>query len=258
MMRRPAGLLLSAAGHAALAGAFLASYGTAPLAIAPSAPAVDLVAVAPISRSRHDAAPAPIAPHAGTVPEAAMIEPAAEQATAAPAPRRRTPRSFALQLPPRPAQPRQIALAQPRQTALPTPAPGPARALQARPPSPPAAASASVAPATSAPAATSAETTTAPPDAWLRAIAAWLAAHRDYHARARRAGEQGTVLLRLVIARDGMVRRVSLLRGSGHADLDLASLDVLRGAHLPPSPSPDGPAELTLRVPIRYALETSR
>lgn len=266
-MRRPAGLLLSAAAHAALAGAVLASYGTTPLAMAPSASAVDLVAVAPptpvtpISGSRQAAAPAPVTPRAGTVLAAAIIEPAAEQATAVPAPRRRMPRDTALQPPLRPAHPRQFALAPPRQISLPAPRPAPAP--QARP-----------SPAVAAPAAANASTSTsaapasaaadraaavaAPPAAWLRAIATWLAAHREYPARARRAGEQGTVLLRLVIARDGMVRQVSLLAGSGHADLDRASLDILRGARLPPSPSPDGPAQLTLRVPIRYALETSR
>ncbi len=108
------------------------------------------------------------------------------------------------------------------------------------------------APATSQTAAIS-----APPAAWLRAIAGWLAAHRSYPARARREGEQGTVVLRLVIARDGTVREASLLAGSGHPDLDRASLAAVRGAHLPAAPSPHAPAELTLRVPIRYALETS-
>ncbi|MDE2334990.1 MAG: energy transducer TonB [Rhodospirillales bacterium] len=92
---------------------------------------------------------------------------------------------------------------------------------------------------------------------WLRSIAAWLAAHRSYPPQARRAGEQGTVVLRLVIAQDGTVRRAALLAGSGHADLDRASLATVRGAHLPPARWPDAPAEVRLRVPIRYALETS-
>ncbi len=64
-------------------------------------------------------------------------------------------------------------------------------------------------------------------------------------------------MLRLIVARDGTVREASLLAGSGHSDLDRASLAAVRGAHLPAAPSPEAPAELTLRVPIRYALEMS-
>ncbi len=92
---------------------------------------------------------------------------------------------------------------------------------------------------------------------WLRAVAAWLAAHRAYPKQARRAGEQGTVVLRLVIGQDGTVRQAALLAGSGHADLDRASLAAVRGAHLPAAGWPGAPAQVTLRVPIRYALETS-
>lgn len=111
--------------------------------------------------------------------------------------------------------------------------------------------------ASTAPAATPGATPTAPPSDWLRAIAAWLAEHRNYPAGARRAGEQGVVVLRLTVARDGAVLQASVLRGSGYRDLDAASLAVLRGAHLPAASSPEAPAEITLRVPIRYALENS-
>lgn len=114
---------------------------------------------------------------------------------------------------------------------------------------------AATAPASPVASATPGGSPSAPPADWLRAIAAWLAAHRSYPEQARRDGEQGTVVLRLVIARDGTVRNATLLEGSGHADLDRASLADVSGAHLPPASSPDAPAELTLRVPIRYALE---
>ncbi len=260
MTRRRTGLLLSAAAHAALAGAILAAYGTAPLATAPSALSIDLVATAPPT-------PAP------TTPATPITR---SPRAAAPAPHPLMAHDIT-QPPHRPARKQRFALAMPRQSSLPAPAPpappsSPPAAAPVAPPAPgPAAASAAanIRPGPSPTAAAPARATpvqavagptvaAAPPAAWLRAIAAWLATHHDYPAQARRAGEQGTVLLRLVIARNGLVRQVSLLTGSGHADLDRASLAILRGARLPPSPSSGGPAELTLRVPIRYELKTSR
>ncbi len=229
-----AGVLLSVAAHAALAGAILVGFGTNSLKPAPTTLTIELVAIATPAvlppAPAPAAAPAPplaVAPRLDTDLATAIAEPAAEAAMPASdaAPSHTPPR-------------RQVAFAAPHPTAVEAPASAPA-------PQPPAPSTGSAAPAA---------TGSAPQADWLRAIAAWLAAHRTYPEQARREGEQGTVVLRLVIARDGTVREASLLESSGHADLDRASLTDVSFAHLPPAPSPDAPAELTLRVPIRYAL----
>jgi protein TonB len=47
-----------------------------------------------------------------------------------------------------------------------------------------------------------------------------------YPAEASAAGWRGSVSLRLVVAADGIVRRVEVLRGSGHEVLDRAAVDA--------------------------------
>ncbi len=274
----------------ALAGAILANFGTKPLPAPPSSLAVDLVAIAPpepmmpappttvfptpqastplatMPLAPMPPAPMPSAPMPPTATSPPPAPPEAPAATAAPVATRVStafataiaePETKLVHVVPRPTpppmpRPRQVALAAHHPPASHPPA---SSALNAPPASAPAAASPAP-PAPSAPA-TAHAATASPPADWLRAIAAWLAAHRTYPQQARREGEQGTVVLRLVIARDGTVRDATLLEGSGHADLDLASLAAVRAARLPPAPTADAPAELTLRVPIRYALETS-
>lgn len=55
-----------------------------------------------------------------------------------------------------------------------------------------------------------------------------------YPALARERGWQGTVLLGVAVSADGMLHNTRLLRSSGHALLDTASLDSLRQVHLLP------------------------
>jgi protein TonB len=231
-----AGVLLSVAAHAALAGAIVTGFGKNNLAPSAAPLTIDLVAIAtptplPPAPAAPPAPSTPVAPRSDAALATAIAEPAADPVTPAPdpAPSHTSPRH-------------QIALAAPHASMAPAPA------APAAPPGP------------SAPSAgsTAAAGAGSPPSAdWLRAIAAWLAAHRTYPEQARRKGEQGTVVLRLVIARDGTVREATLLESSGHADLDRASLAVVTGAHLPASPSADAPTELMLRAPMRYALEPS-
>ncbi|MBV9653153.1 MAG: energy transducer TonB [Acetobacteraceae bacterium] len=90
---------------------------------------------------------------------------------------------------------------------------------------------------------------------WRSALAAWLQSHRVYPEAARRRGEQGRVVVRFTVARDGQVRDVQLADSSGSARLDQAATDMLRQARLPPFPAAMAEAEVTASLPIRYELE---
>lgn len=72
-----------------------------------------------------------------------------------------------------------------------------------------------------------------------------------YPLRARRRGEEGDVVLRLEIARDGQPAQVEVLRSSGSSDLDGAALDAVRRWRFPPPG--DGPrrTQLTIRFALR-------
>ena len=221
--RRGWGLALSLALHLAAMAALLAAGS---IALPPEPPGPLSVELAFLPAAPAPAAPAmepePPAPVAEAAPSPApVIEPAPSPA-AAPAP---PPRSFS------------------RPQARP---PG----GQASAPSQPAAASAAAAQATeAAPAAA-----TGPSTQWVRAMDAWIDAHLDYPEESRRRGEQGAVLVRFTVARDGRLLDFALLRGSGYDDLDDATRALFRHARLPPAPLGTDPAQATLSKPVRFEL----
>jgi protein TonB len=93
----------------------------------------------------------------------------------------------------------------------------------------------------------------APPStAWRDAIADWIDRNRIYPAEARRHGEEGVVLLRFVLDGSGSVLSASIRQGSGFDRLDQATLDMMSHAKLPPSP--EGKAEASFTVAVRYRL----
>lgn len=75
-----------------------------------------------------------------------------------------------------------------------------------------------------------------------------------YPAAARRAGEQGTVLLELVVAPDGRPTEVNILRSSGFPLLDQAAIDAVRKWRF--STKESGFARLQL--PVTFKLENAR
>ena len=91
--------------------------------------------------------------------------------------------------------------------------------------------------------------------AWRAALSTWLQDHKTYPDAARRAGEQGRVVVRFTVDRTGRVEDVVLVSSSGSASLDEAAQAMLRGARLPPFPAGMTQAQVTATVPIRYALE---
>ncbi len=88
---------------------------------------------------------------------------------------------------------------------------------------------------------------------WYNRFAAWWDRHSYYPPQAGQNGQQGEVVLDLVVLRSGRVQRVALISGSGSQWLDLAALGVFRDASLPPLPSnaaPSVPITLTIHYQI--------
>jgi protein TonB len=96
----------------------------------------------------------------------------------------------------------------------------------------------------------------APPisSGWQGALAAWLRDHRTYPEVARENNEQGRVVVRFTVDRDGRVVDVVLVTSSGSRILDAAAQAMLRGADLPPFPGNMPQDHATVTVPIRYSL----
>jgi periplasmic protein TonB len=90
---------------------------------------------------------------------------------------------------------------------------------------------------------------------WEGALSAWIEAHKFYPAIAQQRDEQGTVMLRFSVTRDGHVTAVVLARSSGSNILDAAAQSILRNAQVPSFPATMSQAEITLTIPIRYLLE---
>jgi protein TonB len=76
-----------------------------------------------------------------------------------------------------------------------------------------------------------------------------------YPARSRKAGEQGTVMVRVFVDVAGRPTQVTLETSSGHPALDEAALSAVRGAQFRPY-SEGGIAKTALvRVPINFVLQ---
>jgi protein TonB len=72
---------------------------------------------------------------------------------------------------------------------------------------------------------------------------------------ARRNGEQGTVALRVLVARDGAPASVSVERSSGHAHLDRSALEAVKAWRFVPAREQGEPVEVWMLVPIAFRLE---
>ncbi|WP_448204883.1 energy transducer TonB [Azospirillum sp. sgz302134] len=95
-----------------------------------------------------------------------------------------------------------------------------------------------------------------PPPDYLAAIQARLARHKVYPRAAQLAREQGTVLLRFAVARDGRVLSWSIERGSGFTSLDRqVEVMVERAAPLPPIPDSIVADRLDIVLPVQFALQ---
>jgi protein TonB len=89
-------------------------------------------------------------------------------------------------------------------------------------------------------------------------ISARLNQRKSYPAEARKARQQGVVIVRFTVDREGAVSGAAIKRGSGFDLLDAATLDLLRRvAPLPRMPAAMARDTVTISLPIEYSLKTS-
>ena len=77
----------------------------------------------------------------------------------------------------------------------------------------------------------------------------------QYPQAARRAGEQGTVMLRVLVKRDGLPERVEVEKSSGSTLLDAAARDTVWGWRFVPARLGEDPVESWVLVPVVFRLE---
>jgi protein TonB len=76
-----------------------------------------------------------------------------------------------------------------------------------------------------------------------------------YPPAARRAGQQGTVTLRVLVKRDGLPSKVEVEKSSGFSHLDTAARDTVRGWRFVPARQGGDPIESWVLVPVVFRLE---
>ena len=76
-----------------------------------------------------------------------------------------------------------------------------------------------------------------------------------YPVAARRAGEQGTVTLRVLVTRDGLPSRVDVEKSSGSPHLDAAALEAVKAWRFVPARQGADPIESWMLVPVVFRLE---
>lgn len=217
-------LVASAALHAAV---IIGVQGPFARRDAPALPVLEVVLVQ-IEAAR----PAPVEPMRPEARAPARAGTAARVASAKPAPR---PKPIARA----PAQPVLTLPDQPQAEEVAVPAETPAATPPAPAPAEPDRQTASLAPPT--PASFSA--------AYLRNPAP------RYPVAARRAGEQGTVTLKVLVGSDGLAQRVEVEKTSGSSRLDTAALDAVRRWRFVPARRGPTAIESWVLVPVVFRLE---
>jgi protein TonB len=76
-----------------------------------------------------------------------------------------------------------------------------------------------------------------------------------YPLAARRAGEQGTVTLRVLVTREGLPARVDIEKTSGSPHLDSAALKTISTWQFAPARQGGAPVESWVLVPVVFRLE---
>ena len=90
---------------------------------------------------------------------------------------------------------------------------------------------------------------------YYREVTAWLEKHKRYPRRSKLRNEQGVVLLRFVVERDGMVTVSGIKESSGYKRLDKEAMGMIERAQpLPPIPPEMRQAKLDLVIPVKFNL----
>jgi len=94
--------------------------------------------------------------------------------------------------------------------------------------------------------------------AYLTEVHRLLEKQKDYPWMARRQRQEGLVVLRFTIGKDGDIAGQKIARSSGHEALDGAAHETLRKVgRFPPLPSSLGRSQLTIAVPLTFRLAGS-
>ena len=110
------------------------------------------------------------------------------------------------------------------------------------------------APAAAAPPAPSAQTRKQEQN-YYATLMDWLNRKRKYPPEAKKARQQGVVVVKFTIDRQGNVLDAVIKKSSGHALLDQETLNLMRRASpLPAIPDSLGKDRLTISLPIEYSL----
>jgi protein TonB len=78
-----------------------------------------------------------------------------------------------------------------------------------------------------------------------------------YPEAARRAGEQGTVTLRVLVTREGLPARVAVERSSGSSGLDRAAREAVKAWRFAPAAQGGERIESWMLVPVVFRLEAA-
>ncbi len=89
---------------------------------------------------------------------------------------------------------------------------------------------------------------------WANGLQAYWRNHRYYPRQAVENGEDGTVLVELVVNRSGKVESVEVVSRSGSPWLDMAALSTWRRAQLAPFPHENTDPRMTITLTINYIL----
>lgn len=146
----------------------------------------------------------------------------------------------------------------PRPPPRPAPRPAPARVVKPAPQPPQAVPQLAPAP-TPAPAAPAAPAApSAPPGqaaaTWQSRLLAHLARFRHYPPEAERRGFTGVAVMRFALDGSGRLVSSSLVRSSGHSDLDQEAAEWLQRAQPLPPPPPERAAPFQIEVPLSFIL----
>ena len=87
---------------------------------------------------------------------------------------------------------------------------------------------------------------------WLNAFRRWLEEHMRYPIDAAMAGEEGDVTVKILVAPDGKVKGIELLRSSRSVFLNLGTQTPFRGNYLPPLGPEADPAGETVELTVHY------
>ncbi|MTJ82456.1 MAG: energy transducer TonB [Telmatospirillum sp.] len=77
----------------------------------------------------------------------------------------------------------------------------------------------------------------------------------SYPPAARRRGQEGTVVVRILVVPDGSPAEVEVVQSSGHPLLDEAACETLRRWHLKPARHHGTPVPARIEVPVQFVLQ---